>query len=841
MSRSVTFNGITRYKPGGITHINAENLNQVLQSPNSIVAIIGEAEGGEPHSIISMDDPSRAGSILREGPLVDAARLAFQASADPRVPGGASRVYLYKTNDSTKAVLNLASAPAEQVVSSTATGGSSTTVVDSALTAPDGQWVGYHLVLRPFSATAEVRQITGYVQSTTTITVDSAFASDPTASDAYLIYRPEVEALDSVDSVTSTSTVLAANDLTFVDDEHNGRWVYIVASPSLSYFRQIVDTTAAGSLLTVSPALPTAPAAGTFFQVLPNSIRLASKDWGAHTNNLLVDIDPGSAPGSKVITTTFEGQEEISPSVGGRVLVSVLYRGGSSVVDDTVAAGSTASVVNLTTGALTPGDHVGQQVLIGDDWTVIQSNTASALTLDPPLSEAPTTGDAVSIRSLTAGVVEVLGASGKATSLSTTLTGVVGDDLSITFPAGQTLRQLVSAINTNTNYLATVHPGINPDTNLAEELDFNISRSVLVSANIAQEGLSRDAQDVVDWFNQFSQWVEAERADDVSVYAGSGAPNATITAAQFSGGSRGVSSNSSFQAGFDELLRFRVNSVIPLVDQDLANEGFGSTATWASVAAQLTDHVATARGTAQDKAGERGGFIGRRGNLSQIIAAANSINDYDVQLVAQNPVVLSPLGELQEQGPRSMAVMAASMRAGMPEVAEPLTHKYLRTSGVTQDPSWDPGDVSDANDLIRNGVLFTETIDGRGTRWVRDITTWVVDDNLAWSEGSVRDAVRYVSFDLRERLVERFTGRKAKPATINNVKEYAATILEEHRSQSIIVDGTDPSTGEFVRAWHNLKIYTDGDILRLTVGICPVLGINFQLNDLYLFQASQAA
>ena len=50
-----------------------------------------------------------------------------------------------------------------------------------------------------------------------------------------------------------------------------------------------------------------------------------------------------------------------------------------------------------------------------------------------------------------------------------------------------------------------------------------------------------------------------------------------------------------------------------------------------------------------------------------------------------------------------------------------------------------------------------ETIDGKGTRWVRDITTYVLDDNMAFMEGSVRDVVRYVSYGHRTILEDRFT------------------------------------------------------------------------------------
>jgi hypothetical protein len=313
--------------------------------------------------------------------------------------------------------------------------------------------------------------------------------------------------------------------------------------------------------------------------------------------------------------------------------------------------------------------------------------------------------------------MEVSGAAGVATGLTVTLTGVVGDDLPITFTAGQTLRQLQTTINTNPNYLATIPAGVNPDTTLVADFDFGPDTSVSVLDTHSLDtttGLRCDLKASVDYFNDLSAFVSAVRSVDAgSAVAGCCTPAAWDPAVvpgaddpfNLLGGTRGISANSDFQAGFDALLKVRANGVVPLIDEDLTNEGFGSTATVASVAAQLSDHCAAARGVAQNIAGERGGFFGFRGTKAALIAQANAVNDFDVAMVAQNPTVLSATGSLVELGPRALATMAASMRAGVPEVGEPLTFKFLRVSGLTQDATWDPADLTDANELIQAGTI----------------------------------------------------------------------------------------------------------------------------------------
>jgi len=850
MARSVTFNGITRFTPGGITKINAAGLVQVTLSDNSIVGLVGEAEGGAPGSvggIVTLFDPAKAAELFKSGDIVDALGLAFQSSNDPDVPGGASRVLVYKTNTSLASSLSLPAENATEVVNSTATGGSTTTLVDSSLVGAsvDDQYNGKWLVVDDpavaASATSEARLITDYDASTGTFTVDT-LATTPTTED-YVVLEAEVELVDVVDT-GATTTLVPLTDTTLVTNEQAGRWVYIQDTATVSYLRQIVSNDA--SILTVSPALPAAPTQGATLQVLANSVDLTSKDWGEHTNSISVDVATGTAAGSKVVTVVFEGEEEVSPDVGGKVQLKVLYKGGAENIGDTAKVGPlvphTASSIELETAGLTPSAHEGTQVLVNGEYTVITANTASVLTLDPPLSAAPADGDDVSIRTVTAGELEVQGAAGNATGFTTTVTPT--DDLSVTFVAGQTLKQLMDTINANSNYEAVAGQGINPASILVADLDFGpeTAASVLVDTDLAVEGATRNVMAIVDYLNDFSVYVKAVRtATTGSLVSGCCPPADILEPVYLTGGARGESTNASFQAGLDELLKVRCNSVVPLIDEDFVPVDLPAVATVASVAAQLADHVAQARGAAQDKAGERGGFQGFVGTKDQVIAQANSLNDQDVALVAQNPTVLNALGSLEEFGPRMLAVMAASMRSGVQEVAEPLTHKLIRSSGLTQDASWDPGDLTDANEMIINGVLFAERIDGVGTRWVRDLTTWVADDNLAYSEGSVRDAVRFVAFGLRTTLVERFTGKKAAPSTIANVKDAAATFLELTRQDDIIVDSTDPTTGETVKAYHNLKVTSSGDTVRINVGIFPVPGINFQLNDIFLQLPTQSS
>jgi len=779
MARSVTFNGITRFRPGAISRVNAEALNQIGVTAGGVLGLIGEADGGAPGSagLISLRDPSRATDIFRSGPLVDAIKLAFQSSGDPLIPGGAAQVLVYKTNASTQSSVSLPSTAAD-IVTTTASAGTTTTV-------------------------------------------------------------------------TVAATLVASALI--------GRWVKIgiAALPgSPTFLRRVTANTT--SQITFAPALPQAPAAADTVVVHSNLIDLTSRDYGAHTSTIDANLDYNPTDQSYQMTINFEGQQQISPTLGGQLrnYLHIVYRGGPLNDSTLVTAGSTTSLINVTTSSLVSLANANMTFVLKDASgnlkaiSKITTNTVSTITLATALSAVPVVGDIVEIYGVTAATATITGASGKATALTSTITGVTGDNLNIAISPTMTVNQLKNAVNANPNYLATVPSAINGDVELASQFDFGTSTATPIqtsfSGTVATTGFRQDIKEVVAWINSSAVYLTAARSSSDPADGGDGNtvdyPDTTGDplpwAFLLSGGTRGISSNSSFQAGFDKMLLQVCDEIIPLIDQDLVNEGNSSTATWAAVSAQLVDHVTAARGAAGL---ERGGWIGFRGNKAAYITACNSINDADVACVSQSPTIVGSTGDLVQKGPREFAVMGASMRLGVPEIGEPLTNKYLRVSAITQDASWNPSDVTDSGDLIQNGAMFAETVVGQGTRWVRDLTTWVKDDNLAYTEGSIRDVVRFVVYGLRTLVQNRFTGRKATPATIASIKDAVSSLLETYRTANIIVDSTDPATGATIRAYHNLKVFSEGDVVQINVGIFPVPGINFELIDLFLSLASQSA
>ena len=955
MSRFVNFNGITQYRAGGLSKIDASGLAQIGLNPNGIIGLIGEAEGGAPDVVTQIDDPALAASTFTSGALADAIRVAFDPSGDTRVPAGAFRVLAVKTNQSTQSSLILygivppvaGGRPYDTV--STAPPTTVVTLTTAGLTID--AHIGNYLRIG-----TEERLITD--NSATTVTVSPAFSTPAVGTAVYFLapqftytstgygtacnrIKQELESGSSQGVAWTTDldgdnqTSEDVGGLSYLDLEYIGQSTQVVVDSGTS--------DGAGDINTVADSAKTGWAADALLNY-----------YAYVTNGVIVPNlrkISASAAGTFDVTVNFSG-------VGGPGAGAVYsIRRGAILTGTAVSATSTTATLEATINvalnelanlvlAITGGTGSGQR-------RVIASNTAGVspvLTVVEPWTTTPDATSTYAIRYVSKATATISGSAGASTTLSTSVAkdgAAAATDLNITFTNAQTIQDLVNVINQNASYMAYVPNGRN-GLDLVNDYDIDngaygveirtdrscfsaapfptmvysattgvgdtltmangvvtvddaaatfttamvgrlmkisgatnplndgfwpilgvASTTKLFIANAAgvtgtnafvwsvdspisqrwPNHFRKDLAGVVADINGKNQWATVARAATASFGAGTGLPEFTGSGLgskalvgdyfkYMAGAVRGISANSNWQDAFDALLEVRCAHVVPLISANLSAQLNNSTATFASVAAQLAAHVTACRGIEKS---ERGGYLGMAGTITQIIAQANALNDIDVQLSGQKFTFLNVAGELTEMDEWSSAVAAAGMRAGMPEVGEPLTHKWIKSTAVSQDSGWSPNSRTDANKLIANGVLFAQYINGKGLRWERDLTTWIKDDNLAYAEGSVRDVCRYVSYGLRTYLEDKFTGVKAKPANAGSIKQETAAYLELCRGENIIVDSTDATTGEVIHAYHNIRVTISGDVATLRVEVFPAVGINFTLTTIYLRLPTQSA
>ena len=109
MSVKVVFNGEELIIPGAYSKFEIAEKGDAPLSSAGIVGIVGEAEGGEPHvlDVITKSQFESAIKRYQGGRIADAIGLLKAPSKDSRIPGGASKIVIYKVNNSLKAELDL--------------------------------------------------------------------------------------------------------------------------------------------------------------------------------------------------------------------------------------------------------------------------------------------------------------------------------------------------------------------------------------------------------------------------------------------------------------------------------------------------------------------------------------------------------------------------------------------------------------------------------------------------------------------------------------------------------------------------------------------------------------
>jgi hypothetical protein len=286
-----------------------------------------------------------------------------------------------------------------------------------------------------------------------------------------------------------------------------------------------------------------------------------------------------------------------------------------------------------------------------------------------------------------------------------------------------------------------------------------------------------------------------------------------------------------FEEALDALLQVRINELVPLISDPrdipvsaLAPGDATGDQTLLALHLLARDHCRLAEGAYKS---ERNAFIAYDTPFGRLRQHAARISDRNVSLCAQGVSVLDALGNITALPAWAMACIAAGLQAGAP-IGEPLTFKFGNVLGLSQPGNtWSPRSITDSNTLLQAGVLFMEPVDGKGFRFVRDLTTYLFDDNLIFTDRNVNYAVNTVSYELRTELEQRFTGLRALPATVGAMREAAVAKLEALRDAGVIVDSFDEARNQPLYAYRQLSIRVRGDVAFVRVAVSPVTGIAF--------------
>jgi len=829
MARFVVFNNMTLVHPGALSKIDVTELAQVGFGVTGVVGLIGEADGGQPNTLTSnyipvLYDGSRAADVYKSGPLVDAIKIAFNSSSDSRISSGAYCVRPVKVNQSTKSDIDLFGQ---------ATLGTDT---DHQLNIES---LDYGLHTTQISLFPEVDavnsnkyQITIQFEETKEIVND--IGGRPLMN---LTFKGPEEPLisyqDSGNASLTDATTIADTDVT--TEAVAGMYAYIKTAAigtSVGEFRRITTVTPSTSVV-VGDGFTESTGAITYDVVGGMIFHGPIKTIASESTTPVITL--GSDPGGGGVDI-----KESTDSVFDNMIIRVMS--GDSQGQQRVIASSTETGgdVELT---LATGHGFSTDIEAGDEIAIIDVDaTATTATI------AGSAGVAATLET------DTTWGSSWNSSWQSDFTG--GELEPLTLSVNKSVYDLVQEINATLalssqdtgggNWIA--HVGYGRDQTLATSLfDFdsqNASVDISVDRDFEPYDKARfldDLNQLITGINNYSSLASATRSTTLVADAtktGAGFPKlySESAPAWLTGGTRGTASNSDWQAAYDALLKERVNIVVPLMSRNQSSETYtDSTGTWLSNVEMLKSHVQLARGIAKS---ERNAYAScyytGSGALKNVLDAAGRCNDEDISLCFQSPTVLNASSNLVEMQPWAMAVTAAGMQAGS-TVGTALTYKFPKVSAVNNNSSeCDPLDRTTSNQLLLNGVLFTEFVRGKGHRWVRHLTTYAGVDNLAKTDVNVNEIVKYIMYEVRTFIEERYTGLGATRSVVGGIKSDLSAKLEVYRSSGLITDAEDPATGEDRYAYNISSVTLSGDVLNISYYIIPVPAINYELITMHV-------
>jgi len=850
---TIYFNGRIISIPGSYSSVDASGLAAVNLGASGIVALIGTSIGGKPWNEVDTGDtkgnlqtatrPRQPLDYFRSGDLREGAALMFNPSVDDDIPGGPQEIVFVKVNPATQSSAGFDNSDGEALVLTSGDYGYFTTQINVEIATGTSQG---KMITITFETTEEVFDDVGgdtvfeltYLASTpadgfTTITgeiksgeLECLFTRDQTGLDGDVSNQVTpgqvIELVSSSGSDTAvqvrlygTNTSDLVQTATYTLDGTN----VIDTTETWNSFHgaEIVAGTLVGTLTIQNDA-----AASTIATIAPAGTEAAIEFTVDHPVSLsALYFEADAADTSRV---TIFGLN----SAGVFQTEMVQLAGTTPVASGTAALGQNCTFTNGSTNVPTAGDLTGE-VSAGDyvyltadtiaAATRVLSITAAAITLADPYPGAGGAAGASTVWTQPIKWSRIDGLALGELPAARTLT-VNGEALSMMFAGLDTVQKLADKANGTAGFTLTVVI-TNPTRYASTDLDYQGAVDIKSTAKMTALG---DLAAIVTKLNNESTLVTAAKGS-----VASGPPDNTTAAVYLAGGHEGSSTpgqegvptalTADWQGAIDLLTKVRVNTVVALTSDT-------------AIHAYLKNHCQYMAGAGKS---ERDCIVGMENagqtdvpTKTEAKAQIADLNSRHVRAVAQTieqyNTGSSGESEREEFTTPFTACVLAGAQAGSP-VGTSLTWKYMNVLKLRQDSSWNP--VDDAEELIQAGLCMMEVVDGVGRRVVRNVTTHLIDSNMAYTEASVNEAVNYSVYNFRTTM-EEMVGQSGFAGSANAAKGLAVNILGLMVGVSLV-------------AWQSLDVQLVLDVLEVAAQIAPVLPINFVTSTLHLVTIPQSA
>jgi hypothetical protein len=433
------------------------------------------------------------------------------------------------------------------------------------------------------------------------------------------------------------------------------------------------------------------------------------------------------------------------------------------------------------------------------------------------------------------------------TTLTTTVTGGTGSNLTINLKNYRTINDLVGYINSQTGYTASVASSLYGQTALNFTDNNNVAQVVLdkgtwgIASHLsASPGrVKKAAYSLWTTIDQSSFLIFISQAGSVlSLPPASGQPEAQALVF-LSGGARGGSSTTQVTAAIDQLEKVRGNFLVTLFSRDSTADitdaltDASSTYLVDSINAYVKTHVLAMSQVKRRR--HRLGFVSKKASFTSVKLAAANLASQRVSMCFQDIKAANSQGVLTQMQPWGLAVVAASMQAA--GFYKPIVNKFMNVSGVLMaDGSYSDQILSQVEDALSNGLLPAEQADTGGYRWVSDQTTYGVDGNFVYNSIQAMYVADTIALTLASRVERAFVGQSLADVGAGVILAFVQGVLSDLKRLKLIASSDGAPAG-----YRNATVAINGPVAQVSVEIYEATGLYFIPITTIVNQVQQSA
>jgi hypothetical protein len=805
-------------------------------STTGVVMLVGEADAGPDYSLetsgLPAFGPTQEAAVLakyKSGPVVEAFKAASAPLADPNIQGSPSRIVIVKTNPSTKASAALKKWDATTYASlfdksygklanntyfSVEAAQSEVLPTTSAFT-----WIN------PVGTVAYEMRANGGAGVGGTLGANTTPAAAVAAFDALAgIAASGGAARSTITNSTGTLAlaVVAGNNVTitlagatFVTTPSVGDTVVI---PSGS----VIDgggadqnvgayvVTAATSSVISATKLSDAGKAGAVIGTITAPIAVGAVAVSATAANDMVVYAP--------ITITLEAANP-SPGLSKSLEIAELTTGTDLF---------TRVAYNLGTSAVTwVSKLAGGKLLTGTEYRARLQVARQADGLSDDLTVGGEIGLKISYKGTSASLTI------NDTTLTTTVVGGTGANLSLALKDFATIADLATYISTQTGYKASAGTAVigQLPTTALDDGTYSIASSFdAYNGRIKVDGYR--------FFNKVSDESTLVQVGNPEAQASAGLP-APQTTTFLSGGAKGSTTAAQFQAALKSLEKFQGNFVVPCFSRDATADiadgltESGSTYTIDAIHALVKTHVEQMSKTKRMK--HRQGFLSYRGSFDTSKEKAATMASARLSMSFEDVKVVGADGSLVQAQPYIAAAKAAGGQAAA--FYKSIAKKLVDISGALQAAGdWDGEDDTAVEDALLAGLLPIRKRSSGGYEFASDQTTYGKDNNFVYNSIQAVYVADIMALTLKQQLEDEFVGQSIADLSAGVVKTKVEAIMGQFLTLKLIAPSDDAHAG-----FKNLSVTIQGPAMIITVEVKLAGALYFIQIPVLVSQVTQTA